>query len=192
MTRFLYGRDLVIAADREQPYVDRLRNAFRRRPGIEVEWVDPDGQFNAEALRERELDTVLFINVLEHLENDALALDRAFEVLRPGGRVIVYSPADPALYGPLDIGVGHRRRYSLAALRERLTGAGFEVIDEGHQNRVGRIGWYLNSRILRRRNLPSAQSRIFDRLVPVFRWLDGGAPGKGLSVFAVGRKPEVP
>ena len=191
MTRFLYGRDLVIAADREQGYVDRLRNAFRRRPGVEVEWIDPDGaRFDSGSLRSRELDTVLFINVLEHLEDDQRALDRAFEILKPGGKAVVYSPADPRIYGPLDVGVGHRRRYSLDDLEQMLTRAGFAIVDGGYQNRVGRIGWRINSQLLRRRNLPSAQSKMFDRFVPFFRSLDGRSPRKGLSVIAVGLKPD--
>ncbi|MDX1582288.1 MAG: glycosyltransferase, partial [Thermoanaerobaculia bacterium] len=82
MTRFFYGRELVIAADREQGYVDRLRNAFRRRPGIEVAWIDPDGEpFGLEELSSRDLDTVTLINVLEHLEDDQTALERCFELL---------------------------------------------------------------------------------------------------------------
>ncbi len=191
MTRFLYGRSLVIAADREQGYVDRLRNAFRRRPGVEVEWIDPDGsRFDSEALRARQLDTVLLVNVLEHLEDDQLALSRAFEILVPGGKAVIYSPADPDIYGPLDIGVGHRRRYALEDLERGLSNAGFAIVDTGHQNVIGRAGWLLNSQILRRRNLPSAQSKFFDRLVPLFRWIDGRNPRKGLSVIAVGQKPE--
>jgi glycosyltransferase involved in cell wall biosynthesis len=191
MTRFLYGRELVIAADRETPYVDRLRNAFRRRPGVEVEHIDPEGtSFDVEGLRARKLDTVMMINVLEHLENDEIALERAFDILSPGGAVVIYAPADSALYGPLDAGVGHRRRYDREDLERKLENAGFAVVESGRQNRIGRIGWIVNSRILRRRQLPSAQSRLFDRLIPLFRTLEGKNPRRGLSLVMIGRKPE--
>src|SRR5947207_3305959 len=71
MTRFLYGRELIVATDKETPYIDRLRNAFRRRPGIIVERCDLDSD-GALGLSRYAFDTVTCINVLEHTE-DALA-----------------------------------------------------------------------------------------------------------------------
>src|SRR6266567_4160845 len=65
MTRFLYGRELIVATDRETPYLDRLRNAFRRRPGMLVDRLDLDRD-DALALAGHEFDTILCINVLEH------------------------------------------------------------------------------------------------------------------------------
>src|SRR5204863_29199 len=101
MTRFLYGRELIVATDKETPYVDRLRNAFRRRPGIIVERFDPDVADRQDLVRYA-FDTVTCINVLEHTADDVGALRRMHELLVPGGRVIVFVPAGKALYGALD------------------------------------------------------------------------------------------
>jgi glycosyltransferase involved in cell wall biosynthesis len=188
MTRFLYGgRDLIVATDRETPYLDRLRNAFRRRPGVAVEALDIDSD-SALSLAHYNFDTVLLINVLEHSPDDVAALRRAHALLQPGGRVIVFAPADKSLFGRLDRGVGHLRRYESEELQAKLRGAGFELEDVGFQNRAARLAWTINSSIFGRDALPSAQSKLFDRLVPLMRAMDGENPPKGLSLVAVGRK----
>jgi glycosyltransferase involved in cell wall biosynthesis len=188
MTRFLYGRELIVAGDRETPYVDRLRNAFRRRPGIFVERVDLESD-EVLTLAHYQLDTVTLINVLEQTGDDAGALRRAHALLVPGGRVVIYAPADPSLYGPMDRGIGHTRRYAKDELLAKVREAGFEVEYSGFQNRVARLAWRINSKLFRRGALPSAQSRIFDRMVPMLRALEGAEPSSGLSLIVVGRKP---
>jgi glycosyltransferase involved in cell wall biosynthesis len=189
MTRFLYGRELVVATDKETPYLDRLRNRFRRTPGIVVERFDPDAT-DTKDLARYGFDTVTFINVLEHTSDDVAALRRAFEILQPGGRLVVFVPAGQDLFGTLDRAVGHQRRYERDELVEKLRQAGFEIDDVSYQNRVARLAWWVNSRVFRRRGLPSAQSRIFDRMVPLLKSFEGTKPSSGLSLIAVGRKAQ--
>ncbi|MEO8216664.1 MAG: glycosyltransferase [Acidobacteriota bacterium] len=191
MTRFLYGRELIVATERETPYLDRLTNAFRRRPGIIVEKLDLDSD-DYTSLERYAFDTVTCINVLEHIKDDEGALRKVYELLQPGGSVIVYVPAGRDLYGSLDEGVGHQRRYDRDEIAAKLTGAGFDVAEIGYQNQVGRLAWWLNSRILHRGQLPSGQSRVFDFFVPLFRAMEPAQPSRGLSIVAVGRKPEQP
>src|SRR5947207_6442365 len=110
MTRFLYCRELIVATDKETPYIDRLRNAFRRRPGMIEERLDLDRDDDL-GLASHEFDTILCINVLEHTADDAAALRRAHQLLMPGGRIIIFVPAGKDLFGTLDRGLGHQRRY---------------------------------------------------------------------------------
>jgi len=187
MTRFLYGRELIVATDKETPYVDRLLNAFRRRPGIVVERFDPEAD-DPSRLAQYNFDTVLCINVLEHTQNDVAALRNAYALLQSGGRVIVFVPADRSLYGSLDRSVGHLRRYERDELTSKLREAGFELEDVAFQNRTSKLAWYLNSKVFQRGELPSAQSKLFDRFVPLIRAIDGPNPATGLSLIAVGRK----
>jgi glycosyltransferase involved in cell wall biosynthesis len=187
MTRFLYGRELIVATDKETPYIDRLQNAFRRRPGIIVERCDLESEECLDLTR-YSFDTVVAINVLEHTSDDVAALRRAHQMLMPGGRIVVFVPAGQDLYGSLDKGVGHLRRYDKGELVNKLTNAGFEVEEVSFQNRAARMAWWLNSKLTGRAALPSVQSKIFDRLVPLFRALEGERPASGLSLIAVGRK----
>ncbi|HVT45188.1 MAG TPA: glycosyltransferase [Thermoanaerobaculia bacterium] len=194
MTRFLYGRELVVASDVEAAYLDILRNSFHRRPGIIIEHLDL-GSPDIHDLARYAFDTVLCLNVLEHIEDDVAALSRMYEILQPGGRLIIYVPAGQRLYGTLDENVGHYRRYDKGDLEEKLRAAGFGIDDSGYQNQLGRLGWYLNARVLRRKHMPSAQSRFFDYLVPFLRAIEPRYPSSGLSLLAIGRKPapsEVP
>jgi len=182
---------LIVATDKEGPYIDRLRNAFRRRPGIIVERLDLDND-DALDLSRYAFDTVLCINVLEHTADDAAALRRANQLLQPGGRIVVFVPAGKDLYGSLDRGVGHQRRYEKDELAQKLQQAGFEIEEISFQNQIARIAWWLNSRFLNRQALPAAQSRIFDRMVPLLKTLEGNRPSSGLSLIAIGRKAGVP
>jgi len=187
MTRFLYGRELIVATDKETPYVDRLRNAFRRRPGIAVERFDLEAD-DVQKLAQYPFDTVTCINVLEHTTDDVRALRTAHALLAPGGRVVIFVPAEKSLFGSMDRGIGHERRYEKDELLAKLQAAGFEIEYAGFQNRVAKLAWWLNAKVFGRRALPSAQSRIFDFLVPLLRALEGENPSSGLSLIAVGRK----
>ena len=187
MTRFLYGRELIVATDRETPYLDRLRNRFRRKPGVVVERLDPDSDESLDLARYA-FDTVTCINVLEHTADDDAALRRANQLLQPGGRIIVFVPAGKELFGTLDQGVGHQRRYERDELIEKLRAAGFEIEDVSYQNRVAKLAWWLNSRIFHRTAMPAAQSRLFDYFVPLWKSLEGAHPSTGLSLIAIARK----
>jgi len=90
----------------------------------------------------------------------------------------------------MDRAIGHRRRYEKEELGEKLRHAGFEVEHIGFQNRLSRLAWRINSKLLGRRSLPSGQSRIFDFFVPLIRALEGNEAQSGLSIIAIGRKPQ--
>ncbi|MGK2855591.1 MAG: glycosyltransferase [Thermoanaerobaculia bacterium] len=190
MTRMLYGRPLVVATDVEVPYVDVLRNKFRRRPGVEIERLDLSDDACL-SLARHEFDSIVCLNVLEHIEDDIAALGRLFRLLVDGGTLAIYVPADQSLYGTLDKSVGHYRRYSKEELVGKLEQAGFVVDTTFHQNRFGRFGWWLNGQVLRRDEVPSGQSRIFDWFVPLLRGAESTPPSKGLSLIALSHKPGV-
>ncbi len=126
--------------------------------------------------------------MLEHTRDDEAALRRANQLLVPGGRIIVFVPASKELYGTLDEGIGHQRRYERDELVDKLNRTGFEVEQAAYQNRLAKIAWTLNSTLLGRKALPAGQSRLFDYLVPMLRALEGDNPSTGLSLIAIGKK----
>src|ERR1039458_6586699 len=111
-------------------------------------------------------DTVVCLNVVEHVEDDLAALRNIFSALQPGGVAIILVPQDQAAYGTLDEVLGHYRRYSEAQLRARMEEAGFHIECMLHFNRVTRPGWRINGQLLRRRSFSRFQLRLFDALVP--------------------------
>jgi glycosyltransferase involved in cell wall biosynthesis/phospholipid N-methyltransferase len=188
MTRVLYGRDLIVATDLELPYLHILRNRFSRNPTILVERLDLNSD-DCLKLKHHEFDTVVCLNVLEHIEDDEGALQRLYEVLVPGGRLVLFVPADQKLFGTMDTQVGHFRRYEREGLQRLIEAAGFISEKVTYRNIFGRFGWWLNGRVLKRNHLPSGQSRLFDLFVPILRRIEPESPSKGLSLIAIAQKP---
>ncbi len=117
-------------------------------------------------------DTILYIDVLEHIEADRDELDRAVRHLAPGGHLAVLAPAYEFLASPFDRAIGHFRRYSRASLAA-LTPPGCKCSRVAYLDSVGLLTSLAN-RLLLRQNLPTrAQILFWDRrLIPLSRWID--------------------
>ncbi len=138
-------------------------------------------------------DTVLCLNVLEHIQDDLTALRQMRAILRPtGGTVILQIPAHPFLYGSLDAQAGHFRRYCKAEMAEKLAQAGFDLLKLEYFNRLSALFWWINGRVLRKAldsGQVNTQISIYDRfLVPLLRPLEAALPLPfGQSILAVAR-----
>jgi SAM-dependent methyltransferase len=135
------------------------------------------------------LQTVLYVDVLEHIADDRSEVDRAAALLAPGGRLVVLAPAVPSLYSEFDRAIGHHRRYSRRALLD-LQPAGFEL---ERVRSLDALGMFLNlgNRLVSKQSLPTlAQIRFWDRLVvPCGRLLDPLLGYRfGRSIVAVWRR----
>jgi len=129
------------------------------------------------------VDSVVCLNVLEHIQDDRTALVRMAQCLRPGGSLFLLSPAHALLFGEVDRAVHHQRRYSKAALALLLRDTGFVVETIRYVNPVGALGWLLSSRLLKVRDIPSSSLRIYEHLVPVLKFVDRVPMPFGLSVW---------
>ena len=187
ITKFLLDRDLVIATDVEPKYLALLKNTFGKYKKFMVERLDLPGA-EIERYRSYQIDSVICFNVLEHIEQDETALRKIFDLLEPGGRLLLLVPSHPWLYGSLDQHLGHHRRYRKKDLRNKLEAMGFRVIYLKYFNRIGILGWFLNSKILRRKRLSSFQLRIYNLLVPLFKLETFFPLPVGTSLLAVGEK----
>ena len=124
------------------------------------------------AEQDRRFDAVLYIDVLEHIEEDRAEMERAATLLNAGGRLVVLAPAHPWLYTPFDRAIGHYRRYTARSL-QALTPAGLRQERLFYLDAVGLLA-SLGNRLLLRQQMPSArQIQVWDRfLVPLSRWVD--------------------
>jgi SAM-dependent methyltransferase len=109
-------------------------------------------------------DSVLYVNVLEHIEDDASELARVRTALTAEGHLLIFVPALPCLYSELDRQVGHFRRYtkkSLVALTQR---AGFSIVKARYFDVAGIIPWYINFTLLKN-TISGGSVSLYDRLV---------------------------
>lgn len=191
--------DHVVARGRSVTAVDLSADCVRemqlrfRGQALEARQGDIADPALAAELAGAKFDTVLCVNVLEHIERDGAALRSLADILRPaGGRLLLLVPAHPLLFGTPDTLAGHFRRYSRKGLRRLLEESGFRVERLSFFNAPGVIPYFITSRLVRPRSLGGAvdaQLRWYDRLVvPVARWLEPsvGMPfGQSLTAVAV-------
>ena len=138
-------------------------------------------------------DTAILVNVLEHVEDDAGCLALLHEILQPGGHLLVFVPALPALYGSLDSAFEHYRRFTHAELQRKLRDAGFDIRRTRFFNLPGVAAWWFSGKIMRRRTLSPAAVRFYDRWVvrPWSRVEDVWPPPLGQNLMAIAQKPAV-
>jgi glycosyltransferase involved in cell wall biosynthesis len=191
LTQFLRDRDKVVATDVDPEYVELLRRRFEHHTNVDVAVFDLGAEPPPRLANER-FDTIICLNVLEHVADDRGALVRLRDLLAPGGRLVLLVPAHQSLYGTIDEAIGHHRRYERDALVRLLDEVGLQVETRMHVNATSIPGWVLNGKLLKRRSVPGMQARIANRLVPVYRLERKLNLPFGLSVIAVARRGDEP
>lgn len=132
-------------------------------------------------------DTITCINVLEHIPQDMIALRNMKHFLKKGGKVVLFVPALPVIYGTLDKLVDHHRRYTKKTLGEVLEKAGFIIKDGYYMNMFGILTWFLAGRVLKQKEFHKEACHMLDRIVPSLRTLESlGSPPLGQSLIMVG------
>jgi SAM-dependent methyltransferase len=128
-------------------------------------WEVLTGYFPATMPTGKKYDFIFHFNVLEHIADDVGALRACRELLKDEGRMFLFVPACPSLYGSMDRVLEHHRRYRRRELAEKLRSVGLTPEYLRHCNMAGFMGWFINNRILGITSQKSSQIRIFDRLV---------------------------
>jgi len=181
--------DLVVGIEPNPNCAVHAREALRNHPRFSLRVCHLEECDTAELVEQR-FDTVLCINVLEHIADDVSALRTFKSILVPGGRVLVFVPAVPAAYGPLDAELGHHRRYNRRTLTAAIVDAGLELLQLRYTNPIGLMGWMYNAHISKVRTHSLAQVKLFETLVaPWALPLDRLVPPPiGLSLVAIARR----
>ncbi len=190
-TRFFVDeRERVIASDIEPHYLRELIGRFGERCNVRVaSYHFPLGDGDRAELKSDRVNTIVCLNVLEHIKDDTSTLRDFADVLEPGGHLVLLVPAMKALYGTLDEHLQHHRRYALDELKAAVANAGFHIDSIRFLNRPAVFGWWLSSRVLKRRVMPKGQLKVFKILMPLLRLEEKSAPGFGLSLLVLARRP---
>jgi glycosyltransferase involved in cell wall biosynthesis len=182
LTANLVPRTVYCVSDVNPHYLERLRTLGATRPYLRVHYTDASDE---ETFPKEQFDTVVCLNVVEHLENDVRALRNIRKALAADGKAIVLVPNGPGLYGSLDRVLGHYRRYSREQLLHTCERAGLRVDQILKFNRIGAPGWWLNGRVLKKETFGFWQMKLLNLLVPLVRPIDRFLPFPHLSWIVI-------
>jgi SAM-dependent methyltransferase len=189
-------RELFVGIDPEGACVTKCQQRFEGRANVRFlhdyvgapDWVP---RWSADRF-----DTVIAVNVLEHIRDDLDALRGWREILigGGGGNLCVFVPAFEFAYSDFDKRYGHYRRYSKETLRDKLLDAGFDIEVLRYFNMPGLLAWWATFVLLKRREAGSRQTGLYDKaVIPLMRLLEERfAPPFGNSVVAVCRVASKP
>jgi 2-polyprenyl-3-methyl-5-hydroxy-6-metoxy-1,4-benzoquinol methylase len=170
-------------------HLDRLYHADPHLSGVyELDLSRPDFESCHPSLLGK-FDTVIALNVIEHISDDGLTIRNARALLQNGGRLIVLVPSGQWLYNNLDRELGHVRRYSKKGLKDLIEQAGLTVTRTRYFNAAAIAGWWLEGNVLRKKIISPFSLHLYDQMVPVFKFADWFiTPFTGISLIAVATK----
>jgi 2-polyprenyl-3-methyl-5-hydroxy-6-metoxy-1,4-benzoquinol methylase len=186
ITQFYVDREIVVGVDVVPEELAVARERFAGQ-NFEAHHMDVSSPALLQ-LKEKMLDTVVCLNVLEHVEDDVHALRNMAATLVPDGRLCLLVPVNKWLFGPMDAIDHHFRRYTRAELNAKLAEAGLAVEHQNYFNMLGIAAWFFTNRVLRRSMAAPVQYSVYDTLVPLLsRFERVLKPPAGLSLVTACR-----
>lgn len=182
----------VTLSDFDEQYCKQLRDRFLTAAGLDdVICLDIVDKMFSEKYHDyfSLFDSIVLLNVIEHVDDDALAIRNCWNLLKQDGNMIIVAPAYSFLYNRFDSGLQHRRRYRKKSLSEMIVHNGFEIIASRYFNAAGIVGWYVSGKLERHDTIPESEMKFFNTCVPIVKLIDVVLRGViGLSVFVVAKK----
>jgi glycosyltransferase involved in cell wall biosynthesis len=190
MTGRLMGKKLrYVAGEKDPLYLHALRNRFLRTPSVTVCQLDPESPADFEPWR-GQFESVLCVNLLESVADPKAVLRSMKSCLKPGGALLALVPQGASLFGTLDQGMGHKRRFDAPEMAAMLAGLGLRVEHQHQINKIGALGWWFSSRVLHRKRISRPALKLWDKSVWLLRRIDALLPWRGLSLVVVARYTE--
>jgi glycosyltransferase involved in cell wall biosynthesis len=186
LTQTLIPRHQYVASDINPLYLDTLEGLRQGRPYLRVTYTDVTDGATFPTIKDG-FDTVVCLNVVEHVKDDKTALENIRKVLSADGRAIILVPQGDWNFGTLDTVLGHERRYSPESLRAVGEAAGMELEKIVEFNRMGTPAWYLNGKLLGREHFGLGQVLTLNAITPMVRKFDQALPFPSLSLIAIFR-----
>ena len=173
-TEFFQNRELVTILEVNDNCIEYLKEKFADKPNVKIIKHDLGKEKTNGFLKSQKFDTLLALSVLEHIEDDDLALENFADIVDPlWGKIILQLPAFPKLYGSLDKHYDHFRRYTRQEVIDKMKRAGLRINYLIYFNSLGLFSWFVVGRLLRARGLNRGMIRFYDRIVtPVLSRLE--------------------
>jgi SAM-dependent methyltransferase len=186
---FMEDKELLLAIEPDERFGTWLQEHWGASRHVRVVTgaeADVCGEACVRLLRGSNLDSVLCVNVLEHIKDDRGALRNMVDGLPTGGKLCLLVPAMPCAYGSLDEIALHHRRYSRQMLLDVVEGLPVRIVTLRYVNALGGIGWYVKSRLLRVRKYASGNFKLMNIALPFIKLAEAAIhPPFGLSLVCV-------
>jgi SAM-dependent methyltransferase len=188
----LMNHENVSLSDYNLNYCKLLNQRFSGKRNLKnisnINLVEPDFHLKYSSVLES-FDTILALNVIEHIDDDNQAIENCRKLLKKEGKLIILVPACQALFNHFDKELGHFRRYSKMNLLNLFNYNKFAIESIRYFNVVGIFGWYLSGKILNKKIIPQGQMSLFNKMVFFIKIIDKILfHSIGLSIIAIGRK----
>jgi SAM-dependent methyltransferase len=179
----------ITITDISPTYLEKLKKSFSSSRNVSVSRLDLNCRADYDKIGYEKFDSIVALNVLEHVEKDEFALQQLYKMLKNEGILIILVPCHKFLYNVIDKSVGHYRRYTKEELEYKIRKSHFTIDRIFYFNMLGIAGWYLNGNLAKNAQINSAASKIFDRLVPFSEFLERITHRKiGLSIICYLKK----
>lgn len=180
------GKDIVLT-DLRDNYCEILKKKYGNTV-LRIDIVNPNFDLEYISLFES-FDTVYALNVIEHIENDKLAVANCKKLLKKNGRLVILVPAYQYLFCRFDNELGHYRRYTHHSLAKIIKANGLSINKTFYFNAFGLVGWFIFGKMLGHQAINSGEMNLYNRLTPVLKLADLLTLKRiGLSVICISEK----
>jgi 2-polyprenyl-3-methyl-5-hydroxy-6-metoxy-1,4-benzoquinol methylase len=188
---FLTDNSIITLSDTDTFYIQRLKSKFHSFQNLKgvllIDIQDPSFETTYDSMK-GQYDSIFLLNVLEHVADDNAALKNCRFLLKPGGTMLILTPAYSILYSSLDKALGHYRRYTRSRLNSLLQANNLVPKKNFYFNALGIVAWFYG-KALRLKKIPATEMGLFNKATPLAKFIDKIMFGKiGLSVLIVGEK----
>jgi SAM-dependent methyltransferase len=185
------GRPLTLS-DIRANYCDQLTAQFGDmttcKGVLNLDLVHPDFD-RIYAAQLGTFDGIFALNVVEHIEDDNLAIGNCKKLLKQGGRVVILVPAYPWLYNNFDRALEHYRRYTEGSLKNIFENNNLQIAHSQYFNCAAIVGWWFSGSVMKNSIIPNNQMKLYNALVPIFKLIDMFLFNRiGISVIVEGVK----
>jgi SAM-dependent methyltransferase len=162
----------ITLTDVSLAYCRELGNRYSGNKKISTCQLDLNNSLDYERIGYGKFDSIVAINVLEHVEKDEFALRQLYRMLKDRGTLILLVPCHGFLYNVIDKNVGHFRRYTKSDLEAKIRKTEFTVDRVFYFNVLGMLGWYLNGNLFKKSQVSGMGLKVMDALVPTLKRIE--------------------
>jgi len=165
-----FPESMITLSEISSSYIADLKKFVSKN--VSISKLDLNIKEDYENIGYEKFDSIIAINVLEHVENDNFALEHIFKMLKKNGQACILVPSHKFLYNTIDANIGHFRRYTKKELRNKIEKTDFKIVKMYYFNPLGILGWYLNGTIWKDKKINDTLWKTYDKVLPISKIID--------------------